>query len=616
MKSAKPIELLSPAKNLTCGIEAIKHGADAIYIGAPSFSARSSAGNSISDIKELCYFAHKFNVKIYVALNTILTDNELPEAEKIIWELWDEAKIDALIIQDLGITKLNLPPIPLHASTQMDNRTIEKAKFLEKVGFQQIVLARELTLDEIKKIRSEIHTPIEFFVHGALCVCYSGQCYLSEALSKRSANKGSCAQYCRLPYDLFDANGEEIINQKHLLSMKDLNLSSQIEDLIEAGVQSLKIEGRLKDVTYVKNVTAYYRQTIDAILNSSTKYKRSSYGKSTITFTPNLEKSFNRSFTQYFLNGRTNEVENKMWSINSPKSIGEAVGKIIKSDKKSITIKTHKKLNTGDGICFFDENECMQGTYINKIENNVIYFNNTFNIKPNSELFRNHDNDFDKILNRNNTAKRQLPINLELTDNSEGFTLKVTDISRNISIETSVKYDKELAKKDPVENIKNTLSKTGDTIFFVEEVSVKLAEAYFIPSSVLNNWKKDVLEILENKIDQYYLENERQSYVLPKTNHSFPIPNLTYLGNVMNEKSKLFYQEHNTAVTQMAFEKKKQNNVPLMFTRHCIKQSMGWCPKETKTKSLYKEPFSLRYKNIKLRLEFDCKACEMKVYND
>lgn len=292
MLKTRKIELLAPAKNLECGIEAVNHGADAIYIGAPKFSARAAAGNTFEDIKALTEYAHQYNVKVYVALNTILNDNELHEAERLIWELYSNAKIDALIIQDMGITMLDLPPIPLHASTQMDNRTVEKVKFLEKAGFNQIVLARELDIDKISEISSQVDTPIEVFVHGALCVCYSGQCYLSQALSGRSANQGACAQFCRLPYTLTDAEGEEIHSKKHLLSMKDLNLSDNLEELLQAGVSSLKIEGRLKDVSYVKNIVGYYRQKLDAILEKNPQYIRSSSGQSEYTFEPNPQKKF------------------------------------------------------------------------------------------------------------------------------------------------------------------------------------------------------------------------------------------------------------------------------------------------------------------------------------
>ena len=323
MSKPRKIELLAPAKNLESGMEAILHGADAVYIGAPKFSARAAAGNSMADIQALVKFAHLYNARIYVALNTLLTDDELAETESMIHELYSFG-VDALIVQDMGITRLNLPPIPLHASTQTDNRSVEKVKFLADSGFTQVVLARELSLNEIKEIHEACpKTSLEVFVHGALCVSYSGQCYVSQACYGRSANRGACAQFCRLPFEMVDADGKTITKNKHLLSLKDLNLNDELEALLDAGVSSLKIEGRLKDLTYVKNVTAAYRQKIDAILKRRKDFVRASSGKSTYTFTPQLDKTFSRGFTKYYLNGRgSNEVA----SFDTPKSLGEEMG--------------------------------------------------------------------------------------------------------------------------------------------------------------------------------------------------------------------------------------------------------------------------------------------------
>ncbi len=349
MIKARKIELLSPAKNLECGIEAINHGADAVYIGAPKFGARSAAGNSIEDIGRLARYAHQFGAKVYVALNTVLHDFELEEAEKTIWDIY-RAEADAIIVQDMGILMMNLPPIPLHASTQTDNRNLEKVKFLEQSGFSQIVLARELSLNDIKNICSNTTVPIEVFVHGALCVSYSGQCYVSEAICKRSANRGMCAQYCRLPYTLTDSNGNIAGSDKHYLSMKDLNLSEHLEELLDAGVSSLKIEGRLKDLSYIKNVTAYYRQKLDCIMEKRPEFQRASSGRCTFCFKPDLQKSFNRGFTTYFFYGRENT---DIWSLNSPKSTGETVGKVKDVFDRFFILSGTKKLNNGDGLCFF-----------------------------------------------------------------------------------------------------------------------------------------------------------------------------------------------------------------------------------------------------------------------
>lgn len=610
MTSTKTIELLAPAKNLECGIEAINHGADAVYIGAPLFSARAAAGNTIDDIKKLAEHVHLFDAKVYVALNTILNDKELAEAEKLIWQLWETAKVDALIIQDMGITKLNLPPIPLHASTQVDNRTLEKAKFLEDAGFRQIVLARELTLEEIKAIAKEVTTPLEFFVHGALCVCYSGQCYLSEALSNRSANKGSCAQYCRLPYDLQDATGEELFSKKHLLSMKDLNLSEDLEALLDAGVSSLKIEGRLKDLSYVKNTVAYYRQKLDKIFEKRTEYKRSSTGKSTINFTPNLEKSFNRGFTKYFLYGRNKETE--IWSVNSPKSVGEPIGTVSEVTKQYIRLNTDKKLNNGDGLCFFNDKGELTGFQVNKAENNLVYPYEKVEIRKGTAISRNFDHEFEKILQRNNTAERKISISISIEDIENGFLIKAQDENNN-SCELSFDYKKELAKTEQTKNIKTNLSKTGDTHFLVEDVIINFSDSWFIPASVISEWRRQITDkLLEERIKNQTREEVRTK----ETTHPFPLKGITYLGNVMNEKSKLFYVQHQSDVLQPAFEKQPIKDVPLMFTRHCIKQSLGWCPLQGGERHPYKEPFYLSYKGTRLRLTFDCKQCEMKVYKE
>lgn len=607
MIKVRKIELLAPAKNLECGIEAINHGADAVYIGAPKFSARAAAGNTLDDIRSLAEYAHLFGAKVYVALNTILNDNELQETEQLIWQLYDEAKIDALIIQDMGITMLNLPPIALHASTQMDNRGIEKVKFLEDAGFKQIVLPRELTIDEIGEISSQVKTPLEVFVHGALCVCYSGQCYLSQALSGRSANKGACAQYCRLPYTLVDADGEEVMKKKHFLSMKDLNLSENLEELLNAGVSSLKIEGRLKDISYVKNVVAFYRQKLDTILKKYPQYIRSSSGTSAYTFEPNPEKSFNRGFTKYFLHERTNN----MWSIDSPKSIGEPIGKITEITTKYIKVNSTVKLHNGDGLCYFNNKKELEGIHVNRVEGELIFPAAIPDVKKGTYVYRNYDHEFEKLLLKK-SAERKIDATIELTDIPFGFSLEIADEDDNYAI-LNFEVEKQVAQKDQTDNIKNNLSKTGSTIFSIKEVSINCSESWFIPASVISEWRR----LLTDKLLSVRRIRYQQDIVPHKqTSHAFPVKDITYLGNVMNNKGKEFYVQHQSIVSQPAFEKQGQKDVPLMFTRHCIKQSLGWCPKEDNGKHPYKEPFFLTYNNTKLRLLFDCKNCEMKVYSD
>lgn len=607
MIKARHIELLAPAKNLECGIEAINHGADAVYVGAPKFSARAAAGNTIEDIESLVKYAHLFKAKVYVALNTIIRDEELYETEQLIWDLY-RIGIDALIVQDMGITMLNLPPLPLHASTQTDNRSLDKVKFLEEVGFSQIVLARELTLDEIKDISKGVNTPLEVFVHGALCVSYSGQCYLSEALSKRSANRGACAQLCRLPYNIVDTDGKIISHKKHLLSMKDLNLSAHLEELLDAGVSSLKIEGRLKDLAYVKNVVAYYRKELDKILEKRPEYQRSSSGFCSYTFEPNLEKSFNRGYTKYFIDGRINDI----WSVDSPKSIGEPIGKVKDVFDRFFVLSGTKKLNNGDGLCFYDENKELQGIRVNRIDGEKIFpAEHRFNIRKGMFVYRNFDHEFEKVLSKK-SAERKINLFLTLRETPSGFAIDVEDEDFN-SITLGFEQKKELAQKDQSENLKSNLSRTGNTIFFVKGINISFSNNWFIPASVVAEWRRMIVDRFQQVRSLSY---RPQSKVIRQTENAYPIPELTYLANIMNQKSFQFYKQHKAIIKEYAFEKQAKKNVPLMFTRHCIKYSFGWCPKETSMKHPYKEPFYLLHNNTRLQLEFDCKNCEMRILQE
>jgi len=603
----RKIELLAPAKNLECGIEAVKHGADAVYIGAPKFSARSAAGNTVDDIRTLTEYAHLFGAKVYVALNTILNDKELVEAEKVIWQLYNDAHIDALIVQDMGITMLNLPPVPLHASTQMDNRNIEKVKFLEQAGFEQVVLARELSVDEIHEIASGTSVSLEVFIHGALCVCYSGQCYLSQALSGRSANKGACAQYCRLPYTLVDSEGETVVSAKHLLSMKDLNLSDILEELLDAGVSSLKIEGRLKDISYVKNTVAFYRKKLDEIFGRRPEYMRTSSGVSTYSFEPDITKSFNRGYTQYFFKDRIKDI----WSVDSPKSIGEPIGKVTDITTRFFRVNTKKKIHNGDGFCFFNNKKELEGIHVNRVEGDSIFPASMPQLKKGTFIYRNYDQEFEKLLSKP-SAERKIDIAIDLHEIPFGFSLQASDEDGNLVI-LNFEYPKEAAQKDQTENIQKNLNKTGNTIFNVYKVNIGWGANYFIPASVISDWRRQLID----KLLAVRKINYRQPLKLHKqTVHAFPLKEITYLGNVMNDKSHKFYIQHQSSLLQPAFEKQSLKDVPLMFTRHCIKFALGWCPKEKNGKHPYKEPFFLICNNTRLRLSFDCKLCEMKIYQD
>lgn len=603
---SRPIELLSPAKDLNCGIEAINHGADAVYIGAPKFGARSAAGNSLDDIRELCEYAHLYGARIYVTLNTILKEDELEEAERMIWDLW-RVGTDALIIQDMGITRLNLPPIPLHASTQTDNRTPEKVRFLEAAGFTQVVLARELSLNEIRRTSEATTVPLEVFVHGALCVSYSGQCYLSAALSGRSANRGECAQYCRLPYTMVDATGTEIVSNKHLLSLKDMNRSDQLEALLDAGVSSLKIEGRLKDAGYVKNITAYYRKKLDAVLSRRPEYRRASAGRSTYTFEPVAEKSFNRGFTTFLLEGRTADIT----AFNTPKSLGEPVGMVKEIKGNSFTVAGLKQLNNGDGLVFFNRKGELEGFRVNRVEANRVFPLDMPQLTPKTPLYRNFDQAFDKLLAKP-SAERKLSVEIEFLDNPFGFTLCMED-ETGARIMLTEPFAKELARREQQDNIRTQLSKLGNTPFEASKVVVGLSENWFVPSSLLADMRRRGVEkLLEARRTRYPRETVKR--VQPSVSIPFPERQLTYLGNVANGKARSFYQDHGVEQIDPAFELSPRKDVPLMFTKHCLRYSMGWCPTYQKDKSPYKEPYYLLYKDTRLRLQFDCKHCQMLVF--
>lgn len=605
MVKQRPIELLAPAKNLECGIEAINHGADAVYIGAPRFGARAAAGNSLEDIAALVEYAHTFNVRIYVTVNTILHDEELKETEEMIWDLY-RAGVDALIIQDMGITRLNLPPIPLHASTQMDNRTPEKVRFLAEAGFRQVVLARELTLEEIRKIHQTCpDTPLEVFVHGALCVSYSGQCYVSQACYGRSANRGECAQFCRLGFDLVDSEGKVIAKNKHLLSLKDMNQSENLEALLDAGASSLKIEGRLKDVSYVKNVTAYYRQKLDAILKRRKEYVRASSGRVKLAFTPQLDKSFSRGFTDYFVHGRNPGI----FSFDTPKSLGEEMGVVKEVRGNYLTVAGVKPFSNGDGLCFLDEQGKLQGFRVNRVENNKLYPQEMPKLKPKTKLYRNFDQEFERVMQKK-SAERKIAVRMELTESNWGFALEMADEDNN-RIVVTLQREKELARTPQAENLKNQLSKLGNTPFEMREIVISLSDNWFIPSSELSDLRRRAVEkLLESRKINY----RREIAKMPETTHAFPAQELTYLGNVMNRSAWSFYHDHGVKRILPAFEKEQSEQAVLMFCKHCIRYSMGWCPTHHKTRSPFKEPYFLvSADGRRFRLQFDCKACQMKV---
>lgn len=608
MKIQRKIELLAPAKNLACGLAAVDHGADAVYIGAPRFGARAAAGNSTDDIARLVEYAHIYNVRVYVTVNTILRDEELKDTEQLIGELW-RMNVDALIVQDMGILRLDIPPIPLHASTQMDNRTPEKVRFLADEGFRQVVLARELSLHEIRRIHDACpQMPLEVFVHGALCVSYSGQCYASQACFGRSANRGECAQFCRLPFTLTDADGRVVVRDKHLLSLKDLNQSDRLEQLLDAGVSSLKIEGRLKDEAYVKNVTAAYRRKLDDILARRTEYVRASSGTCRYSFVPQLDKSFSRGFTHYFLEGRGEEVA----SFDTPKSLGEEMGKLKEQRSGWLSVAGVKPFHNGDGVCFIDGQGRLQGFRINRVEGNRLYpAGEVPRIKPHTTLFRNFDQDFERLLARK-SAERKIRLHWTLSETDTGFALAAEDEDGCRAV-LSFAYPKETARTPQAAHLRTQLSKLGNTPFEADgEPELRLTGEWFVPASVVADWRRLAVNRLLSVRRATY---RREIAMRHPGKQPFMQTTLTYLGNVMNAEARRFYLDHGVRQVAPAYEAQAVRGAVLMFCRHCLRYSMGWCPVHQKGNSPYREPYYLQTSDGKrFRLSFDCKNCQMKVY--
>ncbi|MDR1543922.1 MAG: U32 family peptidase [Prevotellaceae bacterium] len=603
-QNQQKIELISPAKDSETGIAAILQGADAVYIGAPKFSARSAASNSVEDIEELVSFAHRYFAKVYVALNTILKDSELAETQQLIYDLY-KIGVDALIIQDMGILELDLPPIELHASTQCNNRTVEKVNFLEKCGFSQVVLARELSLEQIMEIRRKTSVRLECFVQGALCVSYSGQCYASAAVAGRSANRGECAQMCRLPYSLIEANGRQVAENQHLLSLKDLSAADYLEKMIDIGITSFKIEGRLKNVDYVKNVTAFYRKKLDEILQKKSLFKTSS-GNVKLNFMPNLQKTFYRGETSYFLEKR----EKNIVEPRTPKSTGEPIGKVILLNINNLVIKTDVEINNGDGLCAFDRNGNLAGFRVNRVEGNRIFPKTMPKIEKGALVYRNFDIKFSKIL-ENVSAERKIAVKIEVFDNlHKGLIFKITDENNRcaeVSLQTELTPAQNPEKSR--ETLENTLKKLGDTIFELVDIKINTSENWFIPVSKIAQVKRILVEKLLTERQKTAPKNET---TFCKTSHIFPEQSVDYHANIYNQKAKEFYQRHCVSEIAPAFEQFAPHPAEIMRSKHCIKFSLNLCPKQKPDKQTV-EPFYLVRGNNKFLLKFDCKNCEMSV---
>ncbi|MCH2220720.1 MAG: U32 family peptidase [Dechloromonas sp.] len=605
-----PLELLAPAKNADFGIEAIKHGADAVYIGGPAFGARYGAGNDVAEIKRLCDFAHRYRAKVFVALNTILHDSELEDSRQLAWQLY-EAGADALIIQDMGLLEMDLPPIQLHASTQTDIRNPEKAKFLEDAGFSQIVLARECTLKEIANIASQTIVQLEYFVHGALCVAYSGQCFISHAHTGRSANRGECSQACRLPYTLVDEKGKVITEDQHLLSMKDNNQTDNLLALVEAGVSSFKIEGRLKDLSYVKNITAHYRQLLDDIIAAHPQYTRASSGHSTFTFAPQPDKTFNRGYTDYFAGGRQDDIG----AFDSPAFVGELIGEVVEIGDGWIVVNSEQAFHNGDGVCFHDANGDVMGMRINRAEGDKLFpAEMPEELTVGATLFRNRDQEFERALEKD-SAERRVSVKPVLTETDTAFVLTLTDednVTASAELQRSEKIGSELAQnpEQALAKLKENLGKFGNTMFIAESVELHLAQAWFLPIGAVNALRREATEKLEAA---RIASHPRPPRAAPAADPvPYPQEELTYLGNVFNAKARQFYEKHGVKLIDEAYEAGNEKGmVSLMITRHCLRYSFNLCPKEVK--HLKPDPMTLMNGSEKLILKFDCKACEMHV---
>ena len=601
------LELLAPAKNLDCGKAAIDHGADAVYIGAPQFGARKAASNSIADIEELTAYAHLFGARIYVALNTLLFDQEFDDALRIAWQVYD-AGADALIIQDAGLLESELPPIALHASTQMDNRTLGKVQFWENIGFEQVVLARELSEQQIREIAANTKVRLEAFIHGALCVSYSGQCYMSHCINGRSANRGECGQPCRLAYDLRDAQGHTLERNRHLLSLKDFNQTKNLEALIDAGVSSFKIEGRLKDVDYVSNITLHYRQRLDEIIARRPELRRASTGNIIAGFEPNPAKSFNRGFTTYFFNGRNPDI----WQPATPKSIGEYLGHVICCHPESFKIEGNPAVSNGDGLCFPTSNGTFDGVNVNKVEKGIIFPRSMNGIHNGMPIFRNANVAFDATI-KNDTTRRTIPIDIRISaDDDCNFSIEISDTD---GIRTVYKQyldaDTAQNRETSRENMQRQLSKLGQTAFEHRKITVdESAARYFVPASALNALRR-------NATDAHTLSRQkahvRETFHLEPNNEPYIEKNIGRNGNIINERARKFYERHGARMTDWVYVSQQNNRGQVvMTTKHCLMNSLGMClRKNPQCRQIL--PLTLSNDKDKYELTFDCKKCEMTV---
>ncbi|MDR0576949.1 MAG: U32 family peptidase [Candidatus Accumulibacter sp.] len=614
MLASDTLELLAPARNADFGIAAIDHGADAVYIGGPAFGARADAGNAVAEIARLASYAHRYDARVLVTLNTLLRDDELEAARTLARQVCD-AGADALIVQDMGLLELDLPPVALHASTQCDIRTPEKARFLADAGFSRLVLARELSLDEIRAIAARTSATLEFFAHGALCVSYSGQCYLSHARMGRSANRGECAQPCRLPYDLTDAQGRVMARKRHFLSLKDNDQTDNLSALIDAGIRAFKIEGRLKDLAYVKNVTAHYRRRLDAIIEASGRYRKSSSGRCTFLFAPRPEKTFNRGVTDYFARGRRADIG----AFDSPKFIGERIGEVIRAARGHFEVATATALGNGDGLSWFDAGGGLIGARVNLAERTATGYrlhlareggSPPAGPAPGTVIHRNRDQAFIRLLEKKSAARRVF-LRLRLEENAGGFALTLTD-ERGVSATATLPCAREMAR-DPgraPDALREGLGKLGGTIYAAGSIELALSAPWFIPASAQNALRREAIAALDAARETARRPLPRRPPAEPPS--PYPGDALSYLGNVYNRKARAFYEKHGVKTIAPAFEQgQERGEVSLMITRHCLRYSLDLCPKQTR--GLRPDPLWLIDGKHRLTLRFDCKRCEMHV---
>ena len=601
------IELLAPARDANVALQAIKCGADAVYMGAENFGARASAGNSVEDIAQVVEFAHKYGARVYVTINTIIFDNELDAVEQLIWRLY-EVGVDALIVQDMSLLRMKLPPIELHASTQCDTRDVTKARFLQEIGFSQIVVARELSLKEINEIYKGIDVPIEAFVHGALCVSYSGDCQASCIAMGRSANRGECAQMCRLPYILYDGSGNVLIADKHLLSLRDMNRSDYIKEMLEAGVSSFKIEGRLKDVGYVKNIVAYYRNKIDKVISQNPeRYCRASYGKSILNFEPSPVKSFNRGFTSYFLNGKHSSIA----SIDTPKSIGTRVAVVKHCRGNELVVALEETLSNGDGLGYFNSKGEFCGFRLNRISGNKLYPASKVDLKVGTVLYRNSDKAWIDKMHDEVGVSRVIELKMHLQQHDGKLILTVED-ERGCKVNVVFDASYDIAQTPQEEARKRVLKKLGNTIYTVASIKDDWGNV-FIPASKLSDLRRKAIDALDEQWKNVDRRNHRRK---ENANCTLPQGNkLSYHDNVANRLAEEFYRQHGATTIEHAVEvdrKAAGREIVVMTTRYCLRREMGYCLK-TSQGARWKSPLHITSANHRFRLDFDCSKCEMKV---